>query len=47
MEVAADVVTIAKGILLDDAVKRRRLYERQGIPFDGTVDVETMERLFS
>src|SRR5688572_354820 len=47
MEVAADVVTIAKGILIDDAIKRRRLYERQGIPFDETVDVEAMERFFA
>jgi len=43
MEVARDVITIAKGILIDDARKRRNLYERQNIPFDETVDVEAME----
>src|SRR3954454_24307264 len=47
MEVAEDVVEIAKGILIDGARKRRRLYERQGIPFDETVDVEAMERFFA
>jgi regulator of RNase E activity RraA len=47
MEVAEDVVVIAKGILLDDARKRRQLYERQGIPFDETVDVAAMERFFA
>ena len=46
MEVAADVVEIAKGILIDDA-RKRRLYERQGIPFDEAVDVEAMERFFA
>ena len=38
---------IAKGILIDDARKRRRLYERQHIPFDETVDVEAMEAFLS
>jgi regulator of RNase E activity RraA len=42
-EVVVDVVKTAKLILIDDAKKRRTLYERQNIPFDETVDVEAME----
>ena len=47
MEVARDVITIAKGILIDDAKKRRNLYERQNIPFDETVDAEAMAAFLS
>lgn len=46
-EVAEDVVRIAKGILIDDAKKRRKLYERLGMPFDRTVDVEAMEAFYA
>jgi regulator of RNase E activity RraA len=42
-EVAVDVIRTAKLILIDDARKRRTLYERQHIPFDETVDAEAME----
>jgi regulator of RNase E activity RraA len=47
MEVVRDVITIAKGILIDDARKRRNLYERQNIPFDETVDAEAMAAFLS
>jgi 4-hydroxy-4-methyl-2-oxoglutarate aldolase len=43
MEVAREVAIVARGILIDDARKRRRLYEQQGMPPDETVDVEAME----
>ncbi|MFN8525268.1 MAG: RraA family protein [Chloroflexota bacterium] len=46
-EVAHDVLVIAKGILIDDARKRRALYDKQGMPHDETVDVEAMERFFA
>jgi regulator of RNase E activity RraA len=46
-EVAEDVVTIASGILIDDARKRRQLYERLGIPFDETVAVDEMEAFYA
>jgi hypothetical protein len=46
-EVAEDVVTIASGILIDDARKRRELYERLGIPFDETVAVDEMEAFYA
>jgi 4-hydroxy-4-methyl-2-oxoglutarate aldolase len=46
-EVAEEVVTIASGILIDDARKRRQLYERLGIPFDETVAVDDMEAFYS
>lgn len=42
-EVARDVAIVARGILIDDARKRRRLYEQNGMPPDETVDVEAME----
>jgi regulator of RNase E activity RraA len=45
-ELAHDVVKIAKGILIDDARKRRQLYERLGLPPDETVDVEAMETFY-
>jgi 4-hydroxy-4-methyl-2-oxoglutarate aldolase len=45
-EVAEDVLQIAAGILLDDARKRRRLYERMGLPLDQTVAVEEMEAFY-
>ena len=38
---------IAKGILLDDVRKRRRLYERLNLPVDESVDVETMETCYA
>jgi regulator of RNase E activity RraA len=46
-EVARDVAIVARGILIDDARKRRALYEKQGIPFDETVDVDAMERFLA
>lgn len=46
-ELVGDVVKIAKGILIDDAHKRRRLYERLGLPPDETVDVAAMEAFYS
>jgi 4-hydroxy-4-methyl-2-oxoglutarate aldolase len=42
-ELVRDVITIAKGILIDDAHKRRALYERLGLPPDETVDAAAME----
>lgn len=46
-ELASDVVRIAKGILIDDARKRRQLYERLGLPADETVDADAMERFLT
>jgi 4-hydroxy-4-methyl-2-oxoglutarate aldolase len=46
-EVADDVVRIAKGILIDDAIKRRQLYQRLGMPLDESVAVEEMEAFYS
>jgi regulator of RNase E activity RraA len=46
-EVARDVIAIAKGILIDDARKRRQLYERLGMPPDETVAVEEMEAFYA
>lgn len=45
-EVAEDVIRVAAAILVGDAKGRRRLYERQGIPFDETVDVEGMAAFY-
>jgi 4-hydroxy-4-methyl-2-oxoglutarate aldolase len=46
-ELVSDVIVIARGILIDDAHKRRRLYERLGLPTDESVDVEAMERFYA
>lgn len=46
-EVVEDVIVIAKGILLDDARKRRRLYDQMGMAPDETVAVEEMERFYA
>lgn len=46
-ELAADVIDIAKTILIDDARARRKLYERLGLPPDQTVAVEEMEAFYS
>jgi 4-hydroxy-4-methyl-2-oxoglutarate aldolase len=46
-ELVREVIVIAKGILIDDAHKRRRLYERLGLPSDQSVDVEAMERFYA
>lgn len=46
-EVAEDVIRIASAILIDDAKKRRKLYEAQKIPFDRTVAVEEMEAFYA
>ncbi|HKI42307.1 MAG TPA: RraA family protein [Mycobacterium sp.] len=46
-EVVDDVVRIAKGILLDDVVKRRKLYQRLGMAMDATVAVEEMEAFYA
>ena len=42
-EIVQHVIVIAKGILLDDVRKRSKLYERLGLPFDESVDVDAME----
>lgn len=47
MEVAEDVVRTAARILVDDARKRRQLYERMGMEFDRTVAVEEMEAFYA
>src|SRR5579859_8746 len=46
-ELVQDVIVIAKGILLDDVRKRRNLYERLGLPFDESVDVDAMEAFYA
>jgi len=46
-ELVVDVINIAKDILIDDAPKRRRLYERLGLPMDETVDVEAMQAFYA
>lgn len=46
-ELARDVIIIAKGILIDDARKRRDLYKRNGFAPDETVDVEAMEAFYA
>jgi 4-hydroxy-4-methyl-2-oxoglutarate aldolase len=46
-ELVHDVVVIAKGILIDDARKRRDLYRRVGLPPDETIDVEAMEAFYA
>jgi len=46
-ELVHDVIVIAKGILIDDAHKRRALYERLGLPADETVDAEAMQRFYA
>jgi regulator of RNase E activity RraA len=47
IELVGDVVRIAKGILIDDAPKRRALYERLDLPMDETVDVEAMQAFYA
>lgn len=46
VEVADEVVRIAKSILIADAMKRRQLYQRLGMPLDETVAVEEMEAFY-
>jgi regulator of RNase E activity RraA len=46
-ELVRDVIVIAKGILIDDARKRRDLYKRNGLAPDETVDVEAMENFYA
>jgi regulator of RNase E activity RraA len=46
-ELVQDVIVIAKGILIDDARKRRQLYQRLGLPADETVDVEAMQAFYA
>jgi regulator of RNase E activity RraA len=46
IEVAAEVATHARAILLADMRARRRLYERLGMPPDATVDHEAVEAYF-
>lgn len=45
-EVVEDVIRIAAAILVADARGRRRLFERLGMPFDESVDVEGMEAFY-
>jgi len=45
-ELVHDVIVIARGILIDDARKRRELYQRLGLPADDTVNVEAMEAFY-
>ncbi len=47
VEVADEVVRIAKRILIADAMKRRELYQRLGMPLDETVAVEEMEAFYA
>jgi regulator of RNase E activity RraA len=46
-ELVRDVIKIAKGILIDDAPKRRELYLKLGLPLDETVDVEAMNAIYA
>jgi regulator of RNase E activity RraA len=45
-EVVEDVIRVAARILVGDAKGRRKLYDRLGMPYDETVDVETMEEFY-
>jgi len=47
LEVAEEVAKHARAILLADMRARRGLYERLGMAFDSTVDVEAVEALFA
>ncbi len=47
LELAADVATHARAVLLADMRGRRALYERLGMPPDATVDVETVEAYYA
>lgn len=47
IEVAPQVATHARAVLLHDMRSRRKHYERLGTPMDSTVDVEAMERHFA
>jgi len=46
MEVAEEVATHARAVLLADMRSRRQLYERLGLPADATVDYETVEAYY-
>lgn len=46
-EIAAEVAGHAAAILLADMRGRRQLYERLGMPYDETVDVETVEQYYA
>jgi 4-hydroxy-4-methyl-2-oxoglutarate aldolase len=46
-EVAVEVATHARAVLLADMRSRRALYQELGKPSDITVDVETVEKYFS
>lgn len=45
-EIATEVAVHARAILLADMRGRRKLYERSGMAFDETVDVERVEQYF-
>lgn len=46
LEVAEEVAVHARAILLADMRGRRKLYERLGMPLDGTVDHEAVEAYY-
>ncbi len=46
IEIAAEVAVHARAILLADMRGRRGLYERLGLPFDETVDYQTVEQYY-
>lgn len=46
-EIAEEVATHARAILLADMRARRKHYERLGMPMDDTVDVETVENHYA
>ena len=46
LEIAAEVAVHARAILLADMRGRHALYERLGLPFDETVDYETVARYY-
>ncbi len=46
IEIAAEVATHAIAILLADMRGRRALYEKLGMPYDSTVDVDTVARYY-
>jgi regulator of RNase E activity RraA len=46
LEVAEEVAIHARAVLLADMKGRRRLYERLNLPFDATVDIDTVEAYY-
>lgn len=46
LEVAEEVATHAKAILLADMMARRNQYEKLGLPLDETVDTAALEAYY-